>query len=299
MIEYKIPKKLKKTSKIAIVSLSGVVKDIEPIKRAESFFNNLGYDVELSDCLMYKNRYMAGYDEERAEELHHYFSRDDIDGIICSRGGYGALRLINLIDYDLIKNNPKVFAGYSDISVLSAMFLKKAGLITYSAPMASGDFGAEEISQFTVDNFFKAVATDEDLNFKAKKFYKSGFAEGRMFGGNLASIVSLCGQDFIPEDKFIFFAEDVSEPVYKIDKMFTQLFNIPEFKKNLTGIILGEFTNTGNLEWLDELFQEFAQNLNVPIYSGFEITHSKDKITIPYGQKAKMENGILTIFGNE
>lgn len=298
MLEYKKPKKLKKTSKIAIVSLSGVVKDMGPIERAQIFFNNLGYDVELSESLTYKNRYMAGYDEERVEELHHYFSRDDIDGIICSRGGYGALRLINLIDYDLIKNNPKVFAGYSDISILSAMFLKKAGLITYSAPMASGDFGAEEVSQFTVDNFFKAVSTNDDLIFKADKFYKSGSAEGRMFGGNLASIVSLCGQDFIPDEDFIFFAEDVSEPVYKIDKMFTQLLNITKFKRNMKGLILGEFTNTDNQEWLEELFQEFAQNINIPIYSGFKITHEKDKITIPYGQKAKMENGILTIFGN-
>ena len=298
MIECKQPKKLKKTSKIAIVSLSGVVKDMASIERAQKFFNNLGFDVELSENLTYKNRYMAGYDEERVEELHHYFSREDIDGIICSRGGYGALRLINLIDYNLIKNNPKVFAGYSDISILSAMFLKKAGLITYSAPMASGDFGAEEVSQFTVDNFFKAVTTDENLIFNANKFYKSGYAEGIMFGGNLASIVSLCGQNFIPDEKFIFFAEDVSEPVYKIDKMFTQLFNIPEFKKNLSGIVLGEFTNIDNEKWLDELFQEFSQNMDIPIYSGFKITHEKDKITIPYGQKAKLENGILTIFGN-
>jgi len=296
MIEYIKPKKLNESSKIAIIALSGAIREIAPISRAEAFFKNLGYQVELGNTINDADRYLAGNDEERVEELHHYFSRPDIDAIVCARGGYGVLRLIDKIDYEFIKKNPKIFAGYSDISILSAMLLKKSNLVTYSAPMAKGDFGNEDLSQFTVDNFFNAVCTDNVLEFSATKVYKAGIAEGITFGGNLSSIVSLCGIDFLPEQKFVFFVEDVAEPVYKIDKMFTQLFNLPKFRQNLAGIVLGEFTDNGNEIWLDELFREIAENVSVPVYAGFKITHGKDKITIPYGLKSKMENGIFTIY---
>jgi muramoyltetrapeptide carboxypeptidase len=184
--------------------------------------------------------------------LENAFKDNQTDAILCVRGGYGALRIIDKIDYNIIKNNPKIFCGYSDITVLSAIILKKTGLITFSSPMPKGDFQPEEINEYTEKQFFKTLTNDKiTVSAQNLKTYKSGNAKGIIIGGNLASVASLCGTDFIPDDKFIFFAEDLNEPVYKIDKYFRQLLNIKKFKKNISAIILGDFLDSEPKEQLD------------------------------------------------
>ena len=122
------PKKLKKGDTIAIIAPSGEV-DMKKIKKAVSFFEKYGFKIRLGKNIDKCQNYLAGSDEERLEDLHNAFADKEIKAIICARGGYGAIRLINKIDYELIKNNPKIFCGYSDITALSAMILKKTGLI--------------------------------------------------------------------------------------------------------------------------------------------------------------------------
>ena len=254
----------------------------------------LGYKVVFSEHTFSQDRYLSATDEERLEDLHWAFSNKEIDTIICARGGYGALRLINKIDYELIKQNPKNFCGYSDITILSAMFLKKANLITYSSPMIKGDFGAERIDKYTIDSFFDALAHKEQV-LEAPVVYQKGRAEGIIWGGNLASIVSLAGLDFIPDDDFIFFAEDLNEPVYKIDKMFTQLLNIEEFRKNIKGLALGKFLDVEYPDQLQFLFNQLAEELNIPTISGLNISHEDTKNTIPYGGNCVLDDNKLII----
>lgn len=296
-MNYSIPKPLKKGDTIAFIAPAGGVKDPDAIERAKKYFEANDYKVVYSEHLFNQNKYFSDTDMNRLSDLHWAFQNPDIDAIICARGGYGCLRLIDKIDYDLVKKNPKLFCGYSDITVLSAMLLKRAGLITYSGPMARSDFGAEEvnISEFTLNNFYNAVVQKGTLEFISDKEYRTGVAEGIMFGGNLASVVSLCGIDFLPDEDFIFFAEDLNEPVYKIDKMFTQLLHISDFRTRAKGIILGDFLDSGYPEQLDELFAEIGHTLNIPVLGGFKITHETDKITIPYGQTAKIEKNKLII----
>ncbi len=286
--------KLKQNATIAFIAPAGCITERENIECAKKYFEELGYKVIFGENLFKRNKYMSGSDEERLADLHWAFTDKSIDGIICARGGYGCLRLIDKIDYELIKKNPKFFCGYSDITVLSAMLLKRANLITYSGPMAKGDFGIEQRSQYTIENFFKTINKEKNIEHLSTKQYSEGNAEGILFGGNLASIVSLCGIDFIPDEKFIFFAEDLNEPVYKIDKMFTQLLNIEKFRENVSGIILGEFLDTGYPEQLDELFIEISKRLNIPVLSGFKISHNTDKITLPIGAKGQIiENKLI------
>lgn len=289
------PKNLNKGDTIAIIAPSGEV-NIEKIKSAVQYFENKGYKVKLGAHLSKCRNYLAGNDNERAEDLNNAFEDKDVNAIVCARGGYGAIRLIDKIDFDTIKNNPKIFCGYSDITALSAMILKKTGLITYSGPMAQSDFSASEINSFTEEKFFETLTSDL-LEIKAEnlKIYHTGEAEGILFGGNLATVASLCGLDFIPDEKFIFFAEDICEPVYKIDKYFTQLLNIEKFKNNLTGIILGDFLDTDNNIWLDEFFQKVSKKLDIPVYGGYPISHDKRKTTIPVGVQAKISNnGVIS-----
>ena len=278
------PKKLEKGDTISIIAPSGGVESDENLLRATAYLKSLGYNVKWGKNVLKTNKYLAGTDNERLEDLHNAFKDKGINAIIALRGGYGAIRLINKIDYNLIKQNPKIFAGYSDITGLSAMLLKHSGLITYSAPMINGDFGIKSKDKFTIDNFFKTVATTEKQEIKAQTILKEGKASGITFGGNLATLVSLCGLDFIP------FAEDLNEPVYKLDKMFTQLLNIEEFRKNISGIVFGEFLDIDNDEWLNSLQKEIVQELKVPAISGLKITHAREKLTIPIGIESAISN---------
>lgn len=290
------PNKLKEGDTIAIIAPAGEV-DEERINFSKKYFKSKGYNVKFGAHLNKKRRYLAGDDNERIEDIHSAFEDSTVDAIICARGGYGAIRLINNIDYNIIRNNPKIFCGYSDITALSAMILKKAGLITFSGPMAQSDFGEENINEFTESQFWNTLTNKGSLMIQNinGKIYRSGQAKGITFGGNLSTIASLCGIDFLPDEKFIFFAEDINEDVYKIDRYFRQLLNISKFKNNISGILLGEFINNGNSTWLDELFTELSTDLNIPVYSGYQISHDKNKFTIPIGAEAELNNGLLKI----
>lgn len=295
------PEKLKKGDTIGILALSGAVENKENILRAQKYFQDKGYKVVLSDNIFDKHRYLAGTDEKKVEALHKFFKNPDIKMILCARGGYGALRLLDKIDWDLIKNNPKIFAGYSDLTAFESMALTKTGLITFYAPVVQSDLGVEVVNKNTEKSFFDAVTNTKDLQItpcrRRGKTYFEGKCKGILWGGNLATLVSLCGLDFIPDEKFIFFSEDLGEDTYKIDKMFTQLFNIEKFRKNLQGIILGDFLGVNDKKYLDELFFEIGDKYKIPVLSGFKITHASTKITLPYGAEAEFstENKILKI----
>lgn len=291
------PEPLKIGDTIAIIAPSGPV-DEGKVLAAKKYFEGKGFRVELGKHIFKRDRYLAGKDEERLEDLHNAFLTPEISAIVCARGGYGAIRLIDKIDYSIIKNNPKIFCGYSDITALSLMFLKEANLITYSAPMAQGDFGGDFHNEITETSFFK-VLFGVNEKYLPKEEIKKGSAEGILWGGNLSTVVSLCGIDcskssFVPNEKFIFFVEDVGEPVYKIDKMFHQLLNIELFRENVSAIALGEFTDTDNELWLKELFCEIANELNVPVYSGYKFTHDNEKQTVPVGILASLTDGVIT-----
>jgi muramoyltetrapeptide carboxypeptidase len=284
------PEKLKNGDTIGIITLSGDIQNRQKVLNSKKYFEKKGYKVVLSENIFDKKRYLSGEDDKKVEELHKFFKNPEIKAVICARGGYGTIRLLDKIDYKIINENPKIFAGFSDVTALNAIFLKRANLLTFYAPMAAVDFGSEDISKITEKSFFNAIkgnVSEIKPDLRKSKTYSTGNAEGVFFGGNLATVVSLCGIDFIPDEKFIFFAEDLAEPDYKIDKMYTQLFNIEKFRKNVTGLILGDFLDIINQKYVDEFFTELGQKYKIPILSGFRITHRKNKVTVPYGINAK------------
>ena len=280
------PNKLKKGNTIGILAISGRIKDFENIEKAKSFFEEEGYKVVISETCKSSHRYMAGLnDDECINELHKFFSDKNIDVILCARGGYGTLRLIDKIDWELIKNNPKIFAGYSDITTLLNLIYKKTGLITFHSAMPNGDF-SKEIDDYTKAAFFNTLE-GKTICYHAynSSIFKEGEAVGKLWGGNLSTLCALCGTNFIPNEDLILFLEDLNEPVYKIDKMLTQLFNIDKLRKNVRGIAIGEFKDIEDKNQLDEVILELANKLNIPICDGFKITHNKIKDTLPIGIK--------------
>ena len=278
---------------VGIVSLAGAINDDrDKIESAKKYFESKGLNVKLSKNIYDSNRYLAGNDEVKISELEHFFADPEIDIIINTRGGYGSIRLINRIDYEIIKNNPKPFIGFSDITALLLMIYKRTGIVTYHGPMVISDFA--DIAPFTEEFFNKAI-NNEKLEFTGTAIYQSGRAEGIIWGGNLATVVSLCGQDFLPNEDFIFFTEDLNEPVYKIDRMFQQLINIHKFRDKCKGIVLGDFLDVDNTEWLEGFFKDLASNTNIPVIGGFKITHGQEKITIPVGKNCVLHDNKLVI----
>lgn len=284
---------------IGIIALSGEC-DREKIENAKANIEALGYKVELSKNIFDKDRYLAGSDEDKISELHRFFKDDKIKLILCARGGYGAIRLIKNIDYNIIKENPKPFCGFSDTTALLLMIWKRANLVTFHAPMAQSDFYnpsplttlPQGVREKTIKSFFEVI-NNKQLECKITKTYLKGEAKGILWGGNLSTVVSLCGQDFLPENDFIFFAEDLNEPVYKIDRMFQQLINIDDFRGKCRGkckgIIIGDFLDVDNEVWLAEYFAELANRLQIPVVKIDGLTHAENKITLPIGADAKIK----------
>lgn len=279
------PKKLQKGDTIGLLSVSGNIKDITAVENSAKYFQNLGYKTVISETSYKKFKYMAGNDKERIDEIHNFFLDKNINTIVCTRGGYGLLRIIPYLDYKLIAKNPKIICGYSDITALLLMIYKNTGMVCFHGAMASGDFGCDEKSDFTINSFFKTLSTEDKLSFSAEKgntIYQ-GTTNGTLWGGNLATIASMAGLNFIPDEDFIFFVEDVNEPAYKIDRMFTQLLNINKFKTNLKGLVVGQFTDVDNESYVRELLTDISCNLKIPTADNFLISHEKDKFTLPIG----------------
>lgn len=278
------PKKLQKGDTIGLLSVSGDIRSVKNIENAAKYFQFLGYKTVISDTTYRKFRYHAGSDEERVKILEDFFADDKIDAIVCTRGGYGILRILDKINYDIIKNNPKILCGYSDITALLLYIYKKTGMVCFHGAMANGDFGGEKISKFTEKSFFETLNCSSTLRFCGKgKVFNGGNANGVLWGGNLATIASMAGLDFIPDEKFVLFLEDVNEPAYKIDRMFTQLFNVEKFRENIAGLAIGVFSDLEKKNFVDDMFKEYSKILQIPCCDGFLISHEEDKFTLPIG----------------
>lgn len=292
------PKKLKKGDTIGILAVSGRIKEFERIKNASNYFKNMGFNVVISDTCLTSHGYMAGKsDEDLTNTFHKFFLDENISAIICARGGYGTLRLVNNIDWQIVQNNPKIFAGYSDITTLLNLIYKKTGLITFHSAMANGDFG-DIIEDYTKNSFFNTLkGLTKEYKAPDYKTLNSGTSEGKLWGGNLATLASLCGMDFVPNQDLILFLEDLNEPIYKIDRYLTQLFNIEKIAKNVKGIAFGEFKDIEDKEALENFEKETAEKYNIPACCGFLITHNKIKDTIPIGVNAILnaDEGLISL----
>lgn len=285
------PKKLKQGDTIGLLSISGDIDNYENIQNAENFFRAKGYKTIVSETTYKHFRYHAGSDEERVLALHKFFTDKDVDAIVCTCGGYGLIRIIDKIDYRLIAKNPKIFCGYSDITALLTMMCKKSHLLCFQGPMASGDFGIQNVSYFTEKSFFETLTGAGNNIYTADEcgqVLHKGVAKGILWGGNLTTIASMAGNFFIPNEKFVFFIEDVNEPAYKVDRMLTQLFRIEKFAKNIQGLAVGVFSGVGEIKYVNEVLEEYTSKYNIPCCDGFKISHERDKYTLPIGVKCEL-----------
>jgi muramoyltetrapeptide carboxypeptidase len=300
------PKKLKKGDLISIVSPASSPDNLSRINLGVEYLEKAGYRVIVGKNVGKYHGYLAGTDQERVDDIHNMFNNKDVKAIICVRGGYGSPRLLDKIDFGLIKKNPKIFVGYSDITALNMAFLKKANLVTFSGPMLAVDFW-NEVDPFTEEIFWKSVTSDEPLGKiplpeEGKiNCLKKGESEGELIGGNLALYTSLIGTEFFGSMKGkLLFIEEIGELPYRIDRMLTQIKLAGVFDE-ISGIILGEFTDCNESDItkkslsLGEVIQDYFNKLEIPVIYGFPHGHIKKTLTVPLGIKAKINTSKCSV----
>lgn len=292
------PSRLKTNDLIALLTPASTPSNLSRVEDGIKFLQDKGFRTVLAPNAMKQNGYLAGSDEERVDDIHWAFSNNEVKAIISLRGGYGAGRLLNKIDYSIIKNNPKIFCGYSDLTTLQMAFLVKTGLVTFAGPMAAVDF-SNDLNLYTINNFFETVGKGKIGEVQLPEGevlfgnYK-GKGSGRMYGGNLAVYCSMLGSNYLPDPTGkIFFFEDVSEPPYRIDRFLNQLEICGYFEK-AAGFIFGKFTDgdpgDGPTLTQDEVFNHYISKINKPVITNFPFGHIKDLCTLPFGISVEVDS---------
>ena len=283
----RLPARLKPGDTVGIVAPAGPY-DRETFERGIRVLARLGFKVFIPPALLDTNGYLAGSDRHRAQYINQLFADKDIDAVICARGGYGSIRILNLLDFRLIAANPKVFIGFSDITVLLTAFADRSGLSVFHGPVVTA---LADSPPETPRSLMQAVSSDIAVDIRGFEgvTINSGSGSGIVCGGNLATLCHLVGTPFAPQfaDK-ILFLEDRGEPPYKIDRMLTQMKLAGCFEK-LAGIALGSFEECGSLDDIYNIVAEAFRDDSIPILAGLEVGHGKYNLTLPFGIEATLD----------
>jgi muramoyltetrapeptide carboxypeptidase len=287
-----IGNKLKYGDTIGLVAPAGVEK-AERIEKGISKLEELGFKIKKGKSIYDRWGYFAGSDEDRARDIMNMFEDEDVDMILCVRGGYGAMRIMPYLDFNLIAKNPKVFMGYSDITILLNTIYARTRMITFHGPMLNSDFTDEH----TLNSFIKTIM-EGDMKFSIKNpcgiptvTNSNRCAAGKLVGGNLSLICSSMGTPYeINTKNNILFIEEVGEAPYKIDRMLTQL-TLSGKLQHCSGIILGQFTDCDDSESgfnLKEVIEDRILSLNIPTLLNFSCGHDNPKLVLPIGSNIRL-----------
>jgi len=299
------PKQLCPGDILGIIAPASAPPDPKAVDRAIAVLEKLGYKTKLAPNAHKRLGYLAGNDRDRASDLMRMFTDKKVDAILCVRGGYGTARLLPLLDYKLIRANPKIFVGYSDITSLHCAFLAKAGLISFHGPMLNSEFALSNLPDFTVQSFLQCLASQKTpaniatgYQEKTVKILHRGIARGQLIGGNLALLCTVIGTPWQPSFKnAILFLEDVGEAPYRWDRMLTYLSNCGLLQQ-VAGIAIGinadcedpqARTAKEYRQTLVEVLKERLLLLKIPIVTGLPFGHVLHNATLPVGVRAELD----------
>ncbi|HUO83911.1 MAG TPA: LD-carboxypeptidase [Thermoanaerobaculia bacterium] len=307
------PRVLRKGDTIGMPAPASNAFEPDRIRLAKEQVEALGFNVVLGEHVFEKHGYFAGTDEQRAADVNAMFADEAIDGIFFFTGGWGAPRILPHLDFDLIRRNPKVILGYSDITSLLYPIHQKTGLVTFHGPVA-----ASNIRPWTRRQLERAVMSTDPIGVLSnpekspdelvERFFRiipirPGVATGRLTGGNLTLVSVLMGTPWeIDTDGKILFIEDIHEGLYRVDRMLTQL-QLSGKLSTVAGVIFGFCTECPTGDGigfsLEEILRDHLEPLGVPVMSGFAFGHIREMVTLPIGLEATMDAGAGTLTINE
>lgn len=315
----KFPRKIIKPPRLKIGATIGLIAPSSPIplNRFQQTIKNLegmGFHLVYNEKnILSTNGYLAGSDELRAAEVNRMFEDEKIDGIWCVRGGYGAARILPMLDYKMIKKNPKVIIGYSDVTALLHGIFIRTGLVGFHGPVGASsftDYTTRHVTSLLMSpkeeyeiDYAKENLKEEDKLFQPYIINK-GIASGRIVGGNLTLVSSLVGTPYELEmENKLVFLEDIGEKPYRIDRMITQLLLAGGLKK-AAGVALGVFSdceaklNDASLTLKETMMDRF-KSLGIPVVYGLSFGHIANNFTFPIGLEATLNTENLSVTLNE
>ena len=293
------PKRLKPGDTVALTAPAGILYDESKFERMKEDLESFGFNVVFGEFVRKRYGYFAGRDYQRALDLNRFFASPEIDGIISVRGGWGCSRIIPYLDFERIRNHPKVYCGFSDNTTLHLAFLAHSGLISFHGPN-----GASEWNEFTRKSFRDVVMDGKKAEYVSSSSVETifaGSAEGPLTGGNLSILVTSLGTPYEPDPEgAILFVEDIGEEPYKVDRMLTHLAR-SGFLNKISGFIFGQCTDCepdGSRGFtMKEVIQQHILPLEIPAVMGMDIGHEANNFTIPMGVKASLDadKGVLSL----
>jgi muramoyltetrapeptide carboxypeptidase len=280
-----------------LIAPAGPLQKEDELPRALDNARTFGWEPIVGQNAEARLGYLAGDDGARLEDINRALQDSTIDGLWCLRGGYGMIRILDGIDYHALETNPKPIVGYSDITAFHAAVQRKCWLVSYHGPTAR-----EALTPFSRDSLQRAVVAQTDSCGKAEKArtVADGKTEGRLAGGNLAVLASLCGTAYAPDlTDSILILEDVNEPVYRIDRMLQQL-KLAGMLRGCKAIAFGECVKCpddagGGGRSLDEVLGEIVRELRIPCVVGIPVGHIAEQWTIPLGAMATLDGDACTL----
>lgn len=250
---------------------------------------NLGFKIYYRDDIFKRERYLAGSDQRRAEELVELIENPDIKAILFARGGYGMLRVLPYLDRKSIQSPPKIILGYSDITPLLIHLNQKYQWTTFYGPVVARDFSTSNPG--TMKHFYEAVTKTVPLGpwiFDDVICLKKGVCEGPLTGGCLSLVASTLGTPYeINTDNKILFLEDTNEKPYEVDRMLTQLLLAGKLK-HVRGLLFGKFLNASEPLFYQETINDVLRDFRGPILFNFPVGHGEPKVTLPIGISAQL-----------
>ena len=261
--------------------------DVQAFEQGVAKLKSMGFDVYIPKGITGGYRYLAGTDRQRADVLNSLFVDPRVKGIIAARGGFGAMRLLPFLDWEVIAKNPKLFMGFSDPTVLISALVSRAGICALHGPNL---VSLGQADPRTLDRFAQAVAGRfTRIDLPSDQVLAGGRAEGRLAGGNLATLVHMIGTAYQPDfTGSILFIEDVGEPAYKIDRMLTQM-KMAGILDGVKGVLTGSFENCDDERYIPQIIQEMFADSSVPICMGIEAGHGAVNLSLPMGGQVVLD----------
>lgn len=293
------PKRLPAHGTIAITS-PATTPDPVKLEKGIDYLESLGYRIIVGKSCYSKEEYLAGDDTLRATELTDFFRDPSIDAIFCSRGGYGGMHLLPIIDYQVIRSNPKLLCGFSDITALQWAIYSVCGLPSVSGAMVATDFGDLPIDPGMESQFWELIETGHTtISFDTNMSEKIGEIHGPVIAGTLAVAAKQMGSAYFPPlDYHVVVFEDVDEPIHKIEGYLRQLVLAGKLEK-VKAIIIGECTppkveSFDEVPPLEKVLDRIFSPIGIPYTRGIRYGHIKNKISLPVGVPISVSLGPVT-----
>ena len=300
----KYPKKLKAGATIGLVCSSSPVMPPERVELCKTVIEKLDYKVKPADNLAVNHGgYMAGSGETRGKWINAMFADPEVDAIFCVKGGHGGTRAMEFLDLETIKNNPKIFVGYSDVTSLHIALNRHCGFVTFHGPMVSSNM-IDYFDEETKNSFFSALNADEPYDFSNSKdkeisVVKKGSARGILTGGCLSILSASIGTPYEADTRGkILFLEDVGENVGRLERYAYHLRNSGKFR-DCAGIILGQFEDCQNKDMPEftavKCLIEILGDINAPVLCNVQSGHCFPMMTLPFGAECSIDTDTKTI----